>query len=85
MAANPMNKLSERANKAISSHVEMQLRDQLAATNVRLDGLEESVGALHATLATLQGVTTEISSTFSDRIRTVERALEQARSALPTT
>lgn len=83
MAANPMSKISERANKAISSHVEMQLHDQLAATNARLDGLEESISALHATLATLQSVSTELSTTFSDRIRTIERALEQARSAVP--
>ncbi len=82
MPGNPMSKISERANKAISSHVEMQLRDQLAATNQRLDQLEEGLSAIRDTLATLQNVTTEISATFSDRIRTIERALEQDRSAL---
>jgi len=79
MGANPMSKISERANRAISSHVEMQLRDQAAAMNERLDRLEESVAALHSTLATLQNVSTEMSSTFSDRIRTIEHALQQAR------
>lgn len=79
-----MNKLSERANRAISSHVEMQLRDQSAVINERLDKLEEAVAALHVTLSTIQTATTEISVTFSDRIRTVEVALEQARSAAAT-
>ena len=79
-----MNRLSERANRAIRSHVEMQLRDQFAGMNERLDKLEEAVTALHATLSTIQAATTEISTTFSDRIRTVEAALEHARSTAPT-
>lgn len=76
MSLSPFGRFRHRANRAISAHVAMQLADRFEALEERLGRIDESIEALHATLGTLQRTTTEMSATFSDRIRTVEAVLE---------
>jgi predicted nucleic acid-binding Zn-ribbon protein len=76
-------RLRERANKAVSHHVEMQLRDRLAEANERIAHLDEEIAALHTTLATLQAATAEMSATFADRIQALESEYLAVRNQRP--
>ncbi len=70
MAWNPLNKVRDRLNSGVSARVNDQLEWRDKATRERLDALEKSMAAV-------QSANTAMSASISDRLRTLEVAVDQ--------
>ena len=70
MAWNPLNKVRDRLTSGVSARVNDQLEWRDKATRERLDALEKSMAAV-------QSANTAMSASISDRLRTLEVAVDQ--------
>jgi len=70
MGWNPLNKVRDRLNGGVSARVNDQLEWRDKTLNARLDALEKSMTAVQST-------NTALSASISDRLRTLEAAVDQ--------
>ncbi len=70
MGWNPLNKVRDRLNVGVSVRVNDQLEWRNKAINARFEALEKSMTAVQST-------NTALSASISDRLRTLEAAVEQ--------
>lgn len=70
MGWNPLNEVRDRLNRGVSARVNDQLEWRDKTINARLEALEKS-------LAAVQSTNTALSASISDRLRTLETAVEQ--------
>lgn len=69
MDLNPLNKIRHRLNQGVSDRVAAQLQWRDAEISARIDALERSIAAL-------QNNSKALSTSVSDRLRTLEVATE---------
>jgi hypothetical protein len=72
MSLNVTQAIRQRINRTVSHHVEMRVSDSQAATNQRLDDIEQDLELLLTTLATLQQLMTGQVATLADRLNDLE-------------
>lgn len=70
MEWNPLNKVRDRLNVGVSARVNDQLDWRDKATGARLEALEKSMAAVQST-------NTALSASISDRLRTLESAVDR--------